>query len=191
MPWKKSDGTIVQIGKSWVDDNKIRHPSNWNIWTDAYKKSMGLTWEDPPKSSEAYDDKFYKGRKTDGTLIEKSLTDVNEVDADGKAIIDPETGKQMVTLGLKTIWVAQTKATAQEKLNKHDWMITRKSEKGTDIPSDVTTYRDAVRTKCASIETSINNCSSLADFIKLFDVPVDSDKIPTGNAPIYDFPDEI
>jgi len=191
MPWKKSDGTIVQIGKSWVDDNKIRHPSNWNIWTDAYKKSMGLTWEDPPKSSEAYDDKFYKGRKTDGTLIEKSLTDVNEVDADGKAIIDPETGKQMVTLGLKTIWVAQTKATAQEKLNKHDWMITRKSEKGTDIPSDVTTYRDAVRTKCASIETSINNCSSLADFIKLFDAPVDSDKIPTGNAPIYDFPDEI
>ncbi len=191
MPWKKSDGTIVQIGKSWVDDNKIRHPSNWNIWTDAYKKSMGLTWEDPPKSSEAYDDKFYKGRKTDGTLIEKSLTDVNEVDADGKAIIDPETGKQMVTLGLKTIWVAQTKATAQEKLNKHDWMITRKSEKGTDIPSDVTTYRDAVRTKCASIETSINNCSSLADFIKLFDAPVDSNKIPTGNAPIYDFPDEI
>ena len=191
MPWKKSDGTIVQIGKSWVDDNKIRHPSNWNIWTDAYKKSMGLTWEDPPKSSEAYDDKFYKGRKTDGTLIEKSLTDVNEVDADGKAIIDPETGKQMVTLGLKTIWIAQTKATAQEKLNKHDWMITRKSEKGTDIPSDVTTYRDAVRTKCASIETSINNCSSLADFIKLFDAPVDSDKIPTGNAPIYDFPDEI
>jgi hypothetical protein len=191
MPWKKSDGTIVQIGKSWVDDNKIRHPSNWNIWTDAYKKSMGLTWEDPPKSSEAYDDKFYKGRKTDGTLIEKSLTDVNEVDADGKAIIDSETGKQMVTLGLKTIWIAQTKATAQEKLNKHDWMITRKSEKGTDIPSDVTTYRDAVRTKCASIETSINNCSSLADFIKLFDEPVDSNKIPTGNAPINDFPDEI
>jgi hypothetical protein len=191
MPWKKSDGTIVQIGKSWVDDNKIRHPSNWNIWTDAYKKSMGLTWEDPPKSSEAYDDKFYKGRKTDGTLIEKSLTDVNEVDADGKAIIDSETGKQMVTLGLKTIWIAQTKATAQEKLNKHDWMITRKSEKGTDIPSDVTTYRDAVRTKCASIETAINNCSSLADFIKLFDEPVDSNKIPTGNAPINDFPDEI
>ena len=42
MPWKKSDGTIVEIGKSWVDDNKIRHPSNWSIWTDDYKKSMGF-----------------------------------------------------------------------------------------------------------------------------------------------------
>ena len=191
MPWKKTDGTIVQIGKSWVDDNKIRHPSNWNIWTYDYKKSMGLTWEDPPASQEPFDNRFYWSRKTDGSLTEKSLTDVNEVDGDGKPILDPITGKQVVTLGLKSIWINQTKRTAQEKLNKHDWMITRNSEKGTAIPSDVTTYRDAVRTKCASIETSINNCSSLADFIKLFDVPVDSDNIPTGNAPINDFPDEI
>jgi hypothetical protein len=124
-------------------------------------------------------------------LIERSLTDVNEVDEDGKAIIDSLTGKQMVTLGLKTIWIAQTKTTAQEKLNKHDWMITRKSEKGTDIPSDVTTYRDAIRTKCASIETAINNCSNLTQFMALFNAPVDSDGNHTGNPPIYDFPDEI
>ena len=143
------------------------------------------------RSMEPFDSKFYWGRNTDGTLIEKSITDVNEVDADGKAIIDPLTGKQMVTLGLKTIWIAQTKTTAQEKLNKHDWMITRKSEKGTDIPSDVTTYRDAVRTKCTSIETAINNCSNLTQFMALFNAPVDSDGNHTGNPPIYDFPDEI
>ena len=191
MPWKKTDGTIVQIGKSWVDDNKIRHPSNWNIWTDDYKKSMGLTWEDPPASQEPFDNRFYWSRKTDGSLTEKSLTDVNEVDGDGKPILDPITGKQVVTLGLKSIWINQTKRTAQEKLNKHDWMITRNSEKGTAIPSDVTTYRDAVRTKCASIETAINNCSNLTQFMALFETPVDSDNKPTGNAPINDFPDEI
>ena len=186
MPWKKADGTIVQIGKSWVDDNKIRHPTNWNIWTDAKKKAVGLTWEDLPASEAPYDDRFYSGRKTDGSLIEKSLTDVDAVDADGKAVLNPMTGKQEIILGLKSIWIAQTKATAQQKLSKHDWMITRKSEKGTAIPSDVTTYRDAVRTKCASIETSINNCSSLADFMKLFDASSISE-----NAPINDFPDEI
>ena len=186
MPWKKSDGTIVQVGKSWVDDNKIRHPSNWNIWTDDYKKSMGLTWEDPPASEKPFDNRFYLGRQANGTLIERSLTDVNEVDGDGKPILDPITGKQVVTLGLKSIWINQTKRTAQEKLNKHDWMITRKSEKGTAIPSDITTYRDAVRTKCASIETAINDCSSLADFMKLFDRPSDD-----TNPPIYDFPDEV
>tara|TARA_R100000988_G_scaffold94284_1_gene58915 strand:+ start:222 stop:797 length:576 start_codon:yes stop_codon:yes gene_type:complete len=191
MPWKKSDGTVIQTGKSWVDDNKIRHPSNWNIWTDDYKKSMGLTWEDPLASEAPYDDRFYSGRKSDGSLIEKSLTDVDAVDAEGKAVLNPITGKQEIILGLKSIWIAQTKATAQEKLNKHDWMIVRNAEKSTAIPSDVTTYRDAVRTKCTSIETAINNCSNLTNFIALFDVPVDSDGMPTGNAPINDFPDEI
>ena len=191
MPWKH-DGRTIQIGKSWVDDNKIRHPSNWNIWTDDYKKSMGLTWEDPPASEEPFSNIFYWGRKTDGSLIEKSLTDVNEVDGDGKAILDPITGKQVITLGLKSIWIAKTKEMAQEKLNKHDWMITRKAEKGTDIPSDVTTYRDSIRTKCTSIETAINNCSNLTQFMALFDAPVDSDNKPTGDsAPINDFPDEI
>tara|TARA_R100000697_G_scaffold590_1_gene1329 strand:- start:1904 stop:2476 length:573 start_codon:yes stop_codon:yes gene_type:complete len=190
MPWKKSDGTIVKIGKSWVDDNKIRHPTNWNIWTDAQKKAKGLTWEDPPKSEEPVDIRFYWGRKTDGSLIERSLTDIKAVDEDGKAVLDAK-GKQVITLGLKSVWIAQTKSTAQEKLNKHDWMIVRNAEKSTAIPSNVTTYRDAIRTKCASIETAINNCSNLTEFMALFDAPVDSDGNHTGQPPIYDFPDEI
>ena len=65
-------------------------------------------------------------------------------------------------------------------------MIVRNAEKSTAIPSNVTTYRDAVRTKCDSIETAINNCSNLTQFMALFDVPTDG-----GNPPIYDFPDEI
>ena len=192
MPWKKSDGTYIKEGKAWVNVDGTKFPSVWRRFSNDELKTFGLTWEDPPASQEPFDNRFYWGRKTDGSLIERSLTDIKAVDEDGKAVIDPLTGKQVIQLGLKSIWVAQTKATAQEKLNKHDWMITRKSEKGTAIPSDVTTYRDAVRTKCDSIETAINNCSNLTQFMALFDVPVDSNKIPTGDhAPIYDFPDEI
>ena len=164
MPWKKSDGTIVQIGKSWVDDNKIRHPSNWNIWTDAYKKSMGLTWEDPPSIPTPYDDRFYLGRDDKGNLREKSLTDVNVVDLDGKALIDPNTGKQMVDLGLKSVWIAKTKEKTNNLLARTDWMDVRKSEKGTAIPTATATYRDKVRTACDTIETKINNCSNLTEF---------------------------
>ena len=190
MPWKHN-GKEIKIGKSWVAKDGTQHPATWSRWSDDEKKSKGLTWEDPPSSEEPFDNRFYFGRKTDGSLIERSLTDVNAVDGDGKAILDAN-GKQVITLGLKSIWITQTKTTAQEKLNKHDWMITRKSEKGTDIPSDVTTYRDAVRTKCASIETAINNCSNLTQFMALFDTPVDKDNNPTGDpAPINDFPDEI
>ena len=185
MPWKHNGKTIME-GKAWVADDGTQHPATWSRWSDDDKKSKGLTWEDQPASDKPFDNRFYSGRKTDGSLIERSLTDINSVDENGKAIIDPITGKQMVELGLKSIWVAQTKQTAQDKLNKHDWMIIRNAEKSTAIPSDVTTYRDAIRTKCASIETAINNSSSHADFMKLFDTPSDG-----SNPPINDFPDEI
>ena len=75
-------------------------------------------------------------------------------------------------------------------LAKTDWEVTRKSEKGTAIASATTTFRDKVRTACNTIETKINDCSDLDAFKALFDVPVDSDGNPTGNAPIYDFPKE-
>ena len=48
MPWKYGNVTLKE-GSSWTDDNGIKHPTNWGIWTDTYKKDvMGLTWVDPP-----------------------------------------------------------------------------------------------------------------------------------------------
>ena len=190
MPWKHN-GRIIKVGRSWVDDNNIRHPSNWMIWSDSAKADKNLVWEDPPASEAPFDNKFYSGRQTDGTLIERSLTDVNEVDSDGNAIIDPITNQQLVTKGLKSVWITQTKQTANDLLSNTDWIVTRKSEKGIAIPDATQTYRDSVRTACSTIETKINNCSNLAQFMALFDTPVDSDDNPTGdNAPIYNFPQE-
>jgi hypothetical protein len=44
----------------------------------------------------------------DGTLIERSLVDVNAVDEAGKAVLD-EDGNPVVTLGLKSQWKQNTK----------------------------------------------------------------------------------
>ena len=147
-------------------------------------------WEDPPASEAPYDSRFYSGRQTDGTLISKSLTDVNEVDADGNPINDSD-GNQIVTPGLKTIWVERTKQQANSLLENTDWYITRKSEKSTAIPSSVTTYRDAVRTKCGEIETALNGASDLAAFMKLFENEYNSDGSVKTVAKINDWPDEI
>lgn len=76
-------------------------------------------------------------------------------------------------------------------LQKTDWYVTRKSEAGTAIPSSVTTYRTAVRTACKTIEDAITACDTHAKFMALYDVPVDGKGVPTGNAPINDWPDEI
>jgi len=185
MVWKYN-GTEVQLGQSWKDNSNIRHPSNWGIWSDAEKKAAGLTWTDDVAP---HDDKFYWGRKEDGSLIERALADADAVDEEGNKSKDPQ-GNQIINYGLKTQWINITKQRANDLLSKSDWEITRKSEKGTAIASATTTFRDKVRTACDTIETKINNCSDLDAFKVLFDCPVDSNGDVSGPAPIDDFPEE-
>ena len=191
MPWKYN-GSTLRPGKAFTGTDGTKYPAVWMRYSNSEKTDMGITWEDPPASEAPYDNRFYSGRQTDGTLIPRSLTDVNEVDEGGNAIIDMMTGKQLVTKGLKTIYIEQTKQTANDKLSETDWYVTRKAEDSTTtIPSDVTTYRAAVRTKSGQIETAITNAADHAAFMALFDAPVDSDGNPTGNAPINDWPEDI
>ena len=191
MPWKYN-GSTLKVGRAFTGTDGTKYPAVWMRYSDSEKAAIGITWEDPPASEAPYDNRFYWGRQTDGTLIPRSLTDVNEVDESGNAIIDMMTGKQLVTKGLKTIYIEQTKQTANDKLSETDWYVTRKAEDSTTtIPSDVTTYRAAVRTKSGQIESAISGAANHAAFMALFDVPVDSDGNPTGNAPINDWPDEI
>jgi hypothetical protein len=183
MAWLHN-GITLKVGKSWSDGN-YKHPYNWaSAWSDEDKEHWGVTWQDDPDTS--YDDRFYWAKD-----VPRSLTDINEVDEDGDAVIDPTTGEQMVTLGLKSIWVAKTKTTANGLLASSDWYVTRKSESDVAIPSAISTYRSAVRTASGTIETAINGCADLDAFKALFVVPTDSDGNPTGNSPITDFPDEV
>ncbi len=180
---------IIADGRAWVDDEGYQHPKNWaSVWDTSTKKSRGLVWEDEPVP---FDNRFYDGRDVDGKLIEKSLDDVLWVDEDGKAIIDDMTGKQGVTYGLKTIHISQAKQTANDLLSPTDWMVVRAAEDSSKaVASKYTTYRSEVRTACATIEKKINDCSSLSEFMTLWDEPM-KDGEPTGNAPIHDWPDVV
>lgn len=183
MAWLYN-GRTLKVGKSWTDDNGYKHPYNWaTAWSAEDKEQWGVTWQDDADTS--YDNRFYWARD-----VERSLTDINVVDEDDNPVLD-EDGNQLVTKGLKTIWIENTKATANSLLAKSDWYVVRNAEKSTAIPADITTYRDAVRTATGTIETAINACADLDAFKALFVVPTDADGNPTGNAPIYDFPDEI
>ena len=189
MPWKYNT-TIIRAGKAWTDDNGITHPNVWMRWSDDDKAAAGLVWEDPPASEAPFDSKFYWGRQADGTLIERSLTDVNETDDDGNATLD-EDGNQLVTKGLKTQAIERVKTTANAKLAETDWMIVKAAEVSSyTVPSDVLTYRAAVRTASNTIETAVTNAADHAAFRALHDYTEDDD----GNqvvAPIADWPDEI
>ena len=184
MAYKYKD-RYLKVGKAWQDDENYKHPYNWqSSWSADDLKKWGVTFEADVDTS--YDNTFYFSKG-----IERKLADENVVDEDGKAVNDPITGKQMVQLGLKSIWVAQTKTTANSLLSSSDWYVTRKAEASTAIPSDISKYRTDVRTASKTIEDKINACADLDAFKGLFVVPTNSDGEPSGNAPIYDFPDEV
>ena len=60
---------------------------------------------------------------------------------------------------LKKNWIDIQKSTAGSLLAKSDWMIIRKEEAGTAVPSATQTYRTAVRTQCKEREDQITACS--------------------------------
>ena len=167
------NGRTIRVGRGWTDDSGIKHPTNWSNWSDDEKEAKGLVWVDDPAP---FDNRFYWSAGNP-----KAIDDVTET-VDGESI---------TTAGLKTNAIAQVKATAAGLLQPTDWYVTRKTEAGTAIPSAVSDYRTAVRTASETIETAITNAADHAAFMALYNTPVDADGVPTGNAPINDWPDEI
>ena len=181
MAWKYGHKTI-RLGKAWTDNDGIQHPANWGSWSDEQKTAAGLVWEADPAP---YDNRFFWDANTP-----KALDDVNEVDGDGNPILDIN-GDQLVTLGLKSVWKNLTKERAGNLLAPTDWYVVRKSETSVAIPDSVAYYRAAVRNASGDIEAAIDAVNSHAAFLALHDAPVDADGVPTGNAPINDWPEEL
>ena len=147
--------------------NDIQYPANWlRLSTAEEKIALGIT---EVADAPTYDSRFYKG---DGSA--KALDDVNATDENGDPVLD-ENGDQVVILGVKSILKAQEKVTAQSLLAQYDWYVVRKAEKGTAIPSAITTYRDGVRTACDTREKEIDACADTAALITLCGATYDKD----------------
>ena len=185
------EGKEVREGRIFQDKNGRKYPPQW--WyrtTDEEKISLGLVKIPAPKT---WDNRFYSGWDAEEkNLIERPIDDKECVDDDGNKIKD-ENGNVIIKEGLKTVAIRNCKETARTRLSKTDWYCTRAYETGgsSAIPSTVSNYRTAVRAKSKTIEDAITACDTLAKFMALYDVPVDKDGKPTGNAPINDWPDEI
>jgi len=177
-------GRVIKQGRAWTDAEGVQHPAQWNRWTDEEKAAKGLVWDESLQPV-PFDNRFYWSAD-----VPKALDDVNAVDEDGNPVLD-EDGVQIVTKGLKSNAIAQVKATAAGLLQSTDWMVTRKAETGTAIPDTVLDYRAAVRTASGAIETAIVGATTLEALMALYDVPVDADNNPTGNAPINDWPEDL
>jgi len=67
--------------------------------------------------------------------------------------------------GLKTLWTAQVKDTANKLLAQTDWMVIRKVERNVDIPEDTVTYRASVITECTRLVTALTGCTDVPSLI--------------------------
>lgn len=67
---------------------------------------------------------------------------------------------------LKTKRIKELKKLAYDKLQPTDWYAIRKAEKGTDVPSDIQTERDGIRTSVTTKEGEINALTTKAAILK-------------------------
>jgi hypothetical protein len=108
------------------------------------------------------------------TATPKALEDKEEVDAQGNPLYvqvldksDPanpvmvNSTERLVTKGLKSQWIAQTKAAANSELAQTDWMVIRKAERNVEIPGGVMADRAAVVALCAEKEAAIAACTTV------------------------------
>ena len=155
----KLDGKTLPVDTPFSTGG-INYPANWLRHTTLEeKKAIGIT--------EVADDPVYDGRFywNDGSA--KTLTDTNEVDENGDPVLDID-GNQLVSLGVKSVLIAQEKETAESALASSDWYVIRAIEKSVSIPTAISTFRDAVRTACNTRETEITNCADTAALVTLY-----------------------
>ena len=174
--------------------NNVRYSSQiFTIWTDAQRKDLGIV---PVVISGSHLDTNYYIEKNhsdaiaeDGNSVirtigvkvaDRALEDVNEVwtqdeidnneAPDGTNANDPKLdadGNQIITRGLKYNAIQKVKIQQAGFLAQTDWYIIRKADAGTAIPSNIQTWRNAIRSDATAIETAITNATDMDAFIAL------------------------
>ena len=170
------DGSITKYfsGNQGITLGDIQYPKQiFTLWTKSEREAIGIyevVWDNTNKKDEQYyintnvSYAFGSGKVTAsyGSATAKAHADTkwtqSEIDA-GKAPAGADTDTVAVE-GLKTIKIRSVKLQAAGILQDTDWYVVRKADAGTAVPSAITTYRAAVRTKCAEMETAITNASN-------------------------------
>jgi hypothetical protein len=142
MVWKYGD-KIIRRGKGWIDDNGVRHPSNWHIWSKEEKAKYNLKEiiEDRPPDSRLY----FWSKDGNGkiTSTAKPLNDSEDV------------------VGLKTTFKNAVKDHQGSLLSQTDWAYIRHYDTGKEVPAKIETWRNAIRAKATEMEAAIDKASDI------------------------------
>jgi hypothetical protein len=142
------NGNRLPEGTSFYDANGVQYGSGWlNQATEAQKLAIGITWVADPAP---FDTRFYWD-----TNLPKALEDVTET----------VEGKEYITKGLKSNFIAQVKDTAGKLLNATDWYVIRKAERAIEIPAEVALKRTQIVTESNRLEVDIKGATTVEELI--------------------------
>jgi len=181
----------------------VRYPAKiFSVWSMSELNAIGI-YEVITDSSNRKDEKWYintnesysfadnQVTKSWGTATAKKHADTLWTAQDKTDDKIPE-GKDVgdvAVKGLKTVLIEQLKSQVANELARTDWYITRNTEKSTAIPSDISTHRDNVRTKQASMETQILNASDTPALETLYTyVNTGTEENPVYERPLGELP---
>ena len=196
-------GTITQFPKGnkgiTIGDNQ--YPKTiYSLWTEAERNAIGI-YTVAIDSTNKKDETFYINTDvtytftgsavtgTYGTATAKRLNDENAVDEDGNNVLDAD-GNQVINYGLKTKYKNKFNAEAAGLLAKTDWYVIKAADVTSySVPSNITTYRAAVRTKVNAMEVSIDGCANVEALKTLLEYTTDSEGV--RSRPLGAFPEKV
>jgi hypothetical protein len=161
--------------------NNVRYSSQiFTIWTDAQRKDLGIV---PIVISGTHlDTRFYIEHNHSDAIAEdgnsvirtigvkaadRKLENEDAKDEDGNQLFEDDGVTKRINYGLKHNAIQKVKAQQAGYLAQTDWYIIRKADAGTAIPSNIQTWRNAIRADATRIETAITNAADMNAFIAL------------------------
>ena len=176
--------------------------SIFTLWSEAQRNAIGIfkvTVDTTNKKDEqwyintniSYGVESNKAVGSYGTATPKAHVDIlyTEQDkTDGIIPANKDVG-DVKTRGLKYNLIKAIKKQAAGILQNTDWYITRKADAGTAVPSSITTYRAAVRTKAAEMETAVTNAADTPALETLYTYTTNDAGVtsrPLGEFPILE-----
>tara|TARA_Y100000004_G_scaffold115757_1_gene130017 strand:+ start:1003 stop:1605 length:603 start_codon:yes stop_codon:yes gene_type:complete len=194
-----------------VENNQVvRANSNLSVFglagnaTQAQREAQGV-YEVVYDTTNLKDPRYYWNGAESMTFANNTVTasyaaatgkDVDDVlwtqqDSDNGLMPSEVSVGDVKITGLKTLFKNEVKAQAKNLLSPSDWYVVRKAEDSeATIPSNIATYRAAVRTKSNEMETSIDGAADAAAMETLYTYTnTGTEENPVMTRPLGEWPE--
>ena len=168
---------------------EVNYPSNiFMLWTASELEAIGI-YEIVIDNTNLKDEEYYINTNQSFDFADGVVT-ASYGTATAKAIDDVTDEDGNVTRGLKYNHKQIINSQAGGLLQGTDWMVVRASEGGTAVPSDISTWRAAVRTKSNDMCTAIDNAADVDALAALYTYTnTGTEESPVMERPLGEFPE--